>query len=288
MSERIQKYCKRCGSTDIVTDADANWDIELQRWVLDDQPSENNNFCRDCGGECSILSQPQPPSVRSEWRMACPSCGDDDGLKVAVRAWAALLPQGTEIYGDHEWDALSDCICACGWEGSTNQASIDQQPDFVFDPAKNLAAMEKLMTRREIVAAAEKLAKLSAKQAGRVVPIHDESGVQDGATVEPGDMLLATSGDPELRFEALRPYLWWNAGEIGPAIITGERLSQIVDELDAGPRKDLPEGLDIQGFWIGFTGNAATVVIDIWRAGARHLLTISGPGEPINTETAKR
>lgn len=69
---------------------------------------------------------------------------------------------------------------------------------------------------------------------------------------------------------------WWNAGEIGPAIHdwpteadSGEGFDfvlQNVEEQDGvAVMEDIVGALDIQGFWVGFTGGGATIVIDLAR-----------------------
>lgn len=59
--------------------------------------------------------------------LKCPQCGQDDALKVKVSTWCAMLTDGTEDVGDHEWDADSDCLCDCGHEGKAAAFSVQHQ-----------------------------------------------------------------------------------------------------------------------------------------------------------------
>lgn len=61
-------------------------------------------------------------SVRENHGMVCPKCKRDDNLKVAVRTWVLLLPQGVENEGaDHTWDWNNEVMCEhedCQWDGT--------------------------------------------------------------------------------------------------------------------------------------------------------------------------
>lgn len=55
-------------------------------------------------------------SVRETFGLACPRCGRDDRLLVAVDTLVHLLPDGTESAGDQEWGPFSTCGCtACDY-----------------------------------------------------------------------------------------------------------------------------------------------------------------------------
>lgn len=56
-------------------------------------------------------------TVREEMGMCCPNCLDDDGLTVTFTGECAILPNGSEDVGSHEWDSSSACWCDCGWSG---------------------------------------------------------------------------------------------------------------------------------------------------------------------------
>ncbi len=52
MTEKIKMKCTKCGSTDVRKDAWAEWDEDLQDWVLGSVFDEA--FCFKCDGPCSI------------------------------------------------------------------------------------------------------------------------------------------------------------------------------------------------------------------------------------------
>jgi predicted nucleic-acid-binding Zn-ribbon protein len=61
-------------------------------------------------------------SVQSLYNLACPACGSDEFLQVMIETWADLSEDGTEPFGDHEWNEYSRCRCVnCGLEGAVEQ-----------------------------------------------------------------------------------------------------------------------------------------------------------------------
>ena len=56
--------CTRCGSTAVLADAYAEWDVERQDWVL--HSTYDNSTCEDCEGECSLewkqVPETNPPA----------------------------------------------------------------------------------------------------------------------------------------------------------------------------------------------------------------------------------
>ena len=54
--------------------------------------------------------------------IACPQCGNDSALKIAVTALAHVTDDGAETFGDLEWDDQSFAACpACGREGKLGE-----------------------------------------------------------------------------------------------------------------------------------------------------------------------
>lgn len=71
-------------------------------------------------------------SVRDEWNMACPNCGDDEDLHIVFTGECRLFPDGTEDDGDHEWEGKSACRCGiCDWTGTVAdaRATVDAEDD---------------------------------------------------------------------------------------------------------------------------------------------------------------
>ena len=61
---------------------------------------------------------PLHTDVRSEYKLACPQCGQADTLCIEISCSAALTIDGTEPCGDHYWDDDSACCCdACNHHG---------------------------------------------------------------------------------------------------------------------------------------------------------------------------
>ena len=68
-------------------------------------------------------------TVRDEWGMACPNCGCDDRLHVQLTTMADLTPDGTEPFGDQEWDDTSFMRCAsCSHAGRVTDFYVEDAP----------------------------------------------------------------------------------------------------------------------------------------------------------------
>ncbi len=76
-----------------------------------------------------------PKSVRSTFTMACPTCGSDEHLQVAIETWADLSAEGTNPVGDHDWNAYSGCRCtSCEFAGAVENFRV--APDALPPPLK--------------------------------------------------------------------------------------------------------------------------------------------------------
>lgn len=51
--KRVSYVCRWCGSSAVVTDAWASWDVEKQDWILDH--TSTTEFCNDCYAETSLI-----------------------------------------------------------------------------------------------------------------------------------------------------------------------------------------------------------------------------------------
>lgn len=47
--------------------------------------------------------------LREQYRIACPKCGQAQRLHVQIVCVAELTIDGSEAFGDHEWDEASFC-----------------------------------------------------------------------------------------------------------------------------------------------------------------------------------
>ena len=52
----IEKVCDKCNSTDVVIDAWAEWNTDMQAWTLGD--TFQHQYCRACEAETRIISRP--------------------------------------------------------------------------------------------------------------------------------------------------------------------------------------------------------------------------------------
>lgn len=62
-------------------------------------------------------------TVKDEWEISCPNCGEDHAIDICAHVWVRLLVDGTDPYEasnqHHDWDDESDAICnACGQHGT--------------------------------------------------------------------------------------------------------------------------------------------------------------------------
>ncbi|MGO9172226.1 MAG: hypothetical protein ACLP7P_09705 [Rhodomicrobium sp.] len=50
-------------------------------------------------------------TLRQLYGLACPKCGQDEALKIAITCFAYVSDEGSEELGNHEWTDGSACIC---------------------------------------------------------------------------------------------------------------------------------------------------------------------------------
>lgn len=66
--------------------------------------------------------------LRTEYDMACPRCGEAQRLHIVITCSAELTIDGSDTFGDHEWDDRSACSCPeCGHSGLV--ADFRAQPE---------------------------------------------------------------------------------------------------------------------------------------------------------------
>ena len=72
----------------------------------------------------STVTKPRS-SLRSEYEMACPQCGQAETLSIEIVCTATLSIDGTEANGDHYWDEASSCSCdVCDHRGTAGEFRI--------------------------------------------------------------------------------------------------------------------------------------------------------------------
>ena len=66
-------------------------------------------------------------TVRDEYNLVCSGCGSDEHLAVELTTMAKLTLDGTDPFGDHEWDHNSYMRCAnCGNDGTVCSFYVDE------------------------------------------------------------------------------------------------------------------------------------------------------------------
>ncbi len=66
-------------------------------------------------------------SVRENFGLCCPRCGDDDRLMVEIRTMARLRRDGTETVGDHAWGLDSACGCTdCDYWATVSSFTVTE------------------------------------------------------------------------------------------------------------------------------------------------------------------
>jgi len=61
MEKRIDIYCSHCGSRDVQRDAAAEWDVDLQEWVL--VAVYDSATCDQCGGYTKLAETELPDAA---------------------------------------------------------------------------------------------------------------------------------------------------------------------------------------------------------------------------------
>lgn len=61
-------------------------------------------------------------TVKENWDMTCPGCGEDCAINVVALVTVRLTHDGTDITdGNHEWDDKSDASCElCHFHGNVS------------------------------------------------------------------------------------------------------------------------------------------------------------------------
>lgn len=50
-------------------------------------------------------------SLLDIYSLACPRCGNNEVLEIAITCLSRITSDGSEPFGDHDWDAASVCVC---------------------------------------------------------------------------------------------------------------------------------------------------------------------------------
>lgn len=50
-------------------------------------------------------------TLLDNYGLACPHCGNDEVLHIAITCLSRITSTGSEPFGDHDWDRASVCVC---------------------------------------------------------------------------------------------------------------------------------------------------------------------------------
>lgn len=68
-------------------------------------------------------------SLRDIYALACPDCGQDYALDIQIFCMSRISADGSELFGDHEWDRDSFCLCPdCGHSGDVSDFTVRGGP----------------------------------------------------------------------------------------------------------------------------------------------------------------
>jgi hypothetical protein len=73
---KVRKVCEACGSERVFIDATAEWNVELQAFVL--CGVHDHTTCDDCNDDCNVIDKPIKQR-RATQRDAAPSAQDASG-----------------------------------------------------------------------------------------------------------------------------------------------------------------------------------------------------------------
>ena len=69
-------------------------------------------------------------ALRELFGLACPNCGHADTLQIGITCTAELTANGSEVFGDHDWDSSSYCCCPdCQHKGIVRDFETTTQGD---------------------------------------------------------------------------------------------------------------------------------------------------------------
>ena len=68
-------------------------------------------------------------SLLDIYSLACPHCGNDEVLHIAITCMSRVTNDGSEPFGDHDWHAASFCLCpACKHDATVAEFASRREP----------------------------------------------------------------------------------------------------------------------------------------------------------------
>jgi hypothetical protein len=90
-AKKVQMVCSSCKSEDVVKDAFARWDPEMQAWVL--SAVYDHTQCNACGSETLAEKPYEPPASEYPREDKCRSCGAHVGWVMREEGDAMALDE---------------------------------------------------------------------------------------------------------------------------------------------------------------------------------------------------
>ena len=51
--DKVKQVCRSCGSDNVLADAYASWNFEIQKWEIENTFAKGG-YCNTCDGECTV------------------------------------------------------------------------------------------------------------------------------------------------------------------------------------------------------------------------------------------
>jgi hypothetical protein len=68
--------------------------------------------------------------------LACPNCEQSEALCIAISCMSHVTPDGSEPYGDHDWDDAAFCCCElCGHSATVADFTVQRSSAPVSEDA---------------------------------------------------------------------------------------------------------------------------------------------------------
>ena len=65
--------------------------------------------------------------MNDDFGLACPNCGQREALCIQMTCMTHVTANGSEPYGDHDWDGTSYCCCElCGHDGTVTDFTVTE------------------------------------------------------------------------------------------------------------------------------------------------------------------
>lgn len=128
------------------------------------------------------------------YRLACPRCGNAEVLEIAITCMSRITSDGSEPFGDHDWNAASACLCP-------DCKHVDTVAAFTRRPKKARAAGARFNLTYDIVFNVE-----TSDPSGAATPAqHIREAIERRLAALSDDELIEAVGLPFDSYEVPKP-----------------------------------------------------------------------------------